>query len=225
MGEEIKAVGFTSEDKARFAERLARETGVARDLFAAGKFSRGGHMLGFEIEAWILDHNYFPAPINVAILDALRHPLATPELSRFNLELNCDPLPLEGDALGRAHDALAQVWAHCNDEAHRLDANLVLIGTLPTIRDEDLTLDNMSPLNRYYALNAEVLRIISQNREWMKKYAIAKNIVQNPRTPIAIALNHLKRMHEFDLKLMAIDRNLAEVLRREAKRMFEGKSH
>ena len=34
----------------------------------------------------------------------------------------------------------------------------MLIGTLPTIREEDLTLDNISPLNRYYALNAEVLR-------------------------------------------------------------------
>ena len=33
-----------------------------------------------------------------------------------------------------------------------------MIGTLPTIRDEDLTLANMSPLNRYYALNNEVLR-------------------------------------------------------------------
>jgi hypothetical protein len=116
-------------------------------------------MLGFEIETWIVDHNYFPSSINQQLLEALDNPLVVPELSRFNLELNFAPLPLEGDALGRAHDALAQVWGHCNDEAHRLDANLVLIGTLPTIRDEDLTLDNMSPLNRYYALNAEVLRM------------------------------------------------------------------
>ncbi|MGJ0506471.1 MAG: hypothetical protein ACR652_04910 [Methylocystis sp.] len=159
MGEEIRAVGFTGEDKARFAERLAQETAIARELFAADRFSRAGHMLGFEIETWIVDHNYFPASINQQLLEALNNPLVVPELSRFNLELNCDPLPLEGDALGRAQDALAQVWAHCNDAAHRLDANLVLIGTLPTIRDEDLTLDNMSPLNRYYALNREVLRM------------------------------------------------------------------
>jgi hypothetical protein len=33
-----------------------------------------------------------------------------------------------------------------------------MIGTLPTIRDADMTLANMSPLNRYYALNREVLR-------------------------------------------------------------------
>lgn len=159
MGEEIGATGFTGADKARFAERLARETDVARALFAGEKFSRAGHMIGFEIETWILDHNYFPASINQQLLEALDNPLVVPELSRFNLELNCDPLPLQGDVVGRAHDALAEVWAACNAVAHRLDANLVLIGTLPTIRDDDLTLANMSPLNRYYALNSEVLRL------------------------------------------------------------------
>ncbi len=158
MGEEIKATGFTGEDKTRFAARLAEETAVARALFEADRFSRDGHMLGFEIETWIVDHNYFPASINQQLLEALGDPLVVPELSRFNLELNCEPLSLEGDALGRAHDALVEVWRRCNDAAHRLDANLVLIGTLPTIRDDDLTLANMSPLNRYYALNSEVLR-------------------------------------------------------------------
>lgn len=159
MGEEIKATGFTGEDKVRFDARLAKETDLARALFAADKFSRAGYTLGFEIETWIVDHNYFPSSINQQLLEALNNPLVVPELSRFNLELNCDPLPLEGDALGRAYDALTKVWAQCNEVAHRLDANLVMIGTLPTIRDEDLTLDNMSPLNRYYALNSEVLRM------------------------------------------------------------------
>lgn len=158
MGEEIETTGFTRADKTRFAERLALETGIARALFAGDKFSHAGHMLGFEIETWIVDHNYFPASINQQLLEALDNPLVVPELSRFNLELNCDPLLLEGDVLARAHDALAHVWAQCNDVVHRLDANLVMIGTLPTIRDEDLTLANMSPLNRYYALNSEVLR-------------------------------------------------------------------
>ena len=93
------------------------------------------------------------------LLETLNHPLVVPELSRFNLELNCAPVRLAGDALTQAHQSLTRLWATCNDVAHRLDANLVLIGTLPTIRDSDLTLANMSPLNRYYALNQEVLRL------------------------------------------------------------------
>jgi hypothetical protein len=158
LGEEIQTTGFTLEDEARFSARLAQETAIARDLFARKTFSRAGHMLGFEIETWIVDHNYFPSSINQQLLEALDHPLVVPELSRFNIELNCDPLPLEGDALAWAHDALTRLWDECNGVAHRLDANLVMIGTLPTIRDDDLTLANMSPMNRYFALNSEVLR-------------------------------------------------------------------
>jgi hypothetical protein len=57
----------------------------------------------------------------------------------------------------------------------------------------------------------------------MKKYPIVRNLVQNPRTPIAISLNLLKRINDFDMKLMVKDRNVAELLRREAKRIIENK--
>lgn len=158
MGEDIETLGFTREDFVRFAGRLAEETEIARGLFAANGFARSSHMLGFEIECWILDHNYFPASINQQLLEKLAHPLVVPELSRFNVELNCEPVQLTSDALDRAASMLSRLWAQCNAVAHTLEANMVMIGTLPTVRDEDLTLANMSPLNRYYALNREIFR-------------------------------------------------------------------
>ena len=112
MGEEIETLGFTREDFARFTDRLAEETEIARGLFAADGFSRSSHMLGFEIECWILDHNYFPASINQRLLETLANPLVVPELSRFNVELNCALVPLTDDILDRA------VWAGCNAAAH-----------------------------------------------------------------------------------------------------------
>ncbi len=93
------------------------------------------------------------------------------------------------------------------------------------IRNGRITEGEVAYIAQMRTVSAEVLRIIAQNRDWMKKYTITKNIIQNPRTPLPIALNHLKRMHEFDLKLMVTDRNVAELLRREAKRMIEGKVH
>ena len=96
MGEEIETAGFTRDDFVRFADRLAEETKFAQSLFVTDGFSRSGHMLGFEIECWILDHNYFPASINQRLLETLAHPLVVPELSRFNVELNCEPLALMG---------------------------------------------------------------------------------------------------------------------------------
>jgi gamma-glutamyl:cysteine ligase YbdK (ATP-grasp superfamily) len=158
MGEEIGATGFTDADRAQFARRLTQETAHLRKLFATNGFACSGHTIGFEIETWIVDHNYFPAPVNTQLLAALNDPLVVPELSRFNLEFNCAPLPLEGEALSKAHDAFVEIWDRCNAVTHRLDAVLVMIGTLPTIRDEDMSYDNITPANRYHALNNEILR-------------------------------------------------------------------
>jgi gamma-glutamyl:cysteine ligase YbdK (ATP-grasp superfamily) len=158
MGEDIRASRFTEHDFAQFAIRLRDETEYANRLFESHGFSNAGYMLGFEVEAWIVDHNYFPASINQRLLETIAHPLVVPELSRFNVELNCEPLALSVNVLDLAHDALTRLWSKCNAIAHQLDANMVMIGTLPTIRDDDLTLPNMSPLNRFYALNDEVLR-------------------------------------------------------------------
>ncbi len=158
MGEEISRSEFEAADFERFSARLAGETALLRECLAGGRMAACGYMFGYELEAWLLDHSYFPYSINEAFLSRLNHPLVVPELSRFNVELNGAPLPLRGDALLRAEMELERLWNHCNAVAHDMDAHMVMIGTLPTVRDADLTLDNISPLKRYYALNNEVLR-------------------------------------------------------------------
>jgi hypothetical protein len=159
MGEEISQTLFDPADFERFHERLCEETRLFLDMSARGKLSEDGFVVGFEIEAWLLDHGFSPHPINERFLQTLSHPLVVPELSRFNVELNCEPLPLTGNVLREFLADLSDLWTHCNTVAHGLDTNIVMIGTLPIIRDEDLTLENMSPLKRYNALNNEILRL------------------------------------------------------------------
>ena len=93
------------------------------------------------------------------------------------------------------------------------------------IRNSRISEGEVSYIAQMRTVHDEVLRIISLNREWMKKYTIVKNLVQNPRTPLPIAMNHLKRIREFDLKLMSTDRNVAEAIRREAKRFLDNKGN
>jgi len=90
------------------------------------------------------------------------------------------------------------------------------------IRNGRITEGEVAYIAQMRTVHEEVLRIISTNREWMKKYTVRRNLVYNPRTPLAIAMNNLKNLNEFDLKLMAKDRNVAELLRREAKRITGG---
>ncbi len=158
MGEEIEQTLFDPSDFDQFQSRLRDETRHASNLFARNELSETGYAIGFEVEAWLLDHGTFPYSINEAFLDALDHPLVVPKRSRFNVELNSTPLQLRGDVLRRATAELSDLWSHSNAVAHGLNANMVLIGTLPTLRGEDLSVANISPLKRYYELNREVLR-------------------------------------------------------------------
>jgi hypothetical protein len=158
MGEEIDKTDFDAKDFATFAARLRRETALLRDWFADGTLCDGEYRWGFELEAWLLDHGFHPSPVNGQFLAALGDDDVVPELSRFNVELNTRPLDFAPHALSGGRAALEALWRRCNVCAHGMDASLVMIGTLPTIRDADLSLANISPLKRYYALNHELLK-------------------------------------------------------------------
>jgi hypothetical protein len=92
------------------------------------------------------------------------------------------------------------------------------------IRNPRITDGEVAFIAQMRTINEEVIRAIALNREWMKKYSIVKALVMNPKTPIAISLNLLKRLVDIDLKLLMRDKGVAEILRREAKRKLETKA-
>lgn len=159
MGQEIAHTEFTDDDALRFGARLAAETRVLQQRLDAGDFDDGPTLVaGCEIEAWLLDRHYLPVADNEAFLERLGNPLVVPELSRYNIEMNCEPVELRGPALRELQSRLAATWQACQLAAHAGNDIAMLIGTLPTIRRQDLCLANLSSLNRYRALNAQVMR-------------------------------------------------------------------
>ena len=159
MGDEIDRLHFGVQDFERFGQLLAAETGQAGAWMREGRYEQHGWFGGFELEAWLLDHNFFPTPRNQELLARLADPLVVPELSRFNIELNGTPQQLSGQALRRIEHELVATWNKCTATARDLGFQLAMIGILPTIREQDLTLRYISPRNRYLALNEQVLRL------------------------------------------------------------------
>jgi len=157
LGQEIAQTRFSPQDHARFTQSLVEETALLEQWLGEGRFRSIGHTMGFELEAWLVDRNCFPLPSNEAYLARLASPLVVPELSKFNVELNGTPQVLEADAFSRMEAELTRTWRGCLEVAHEFEGTLVMIGILPTVRERDLTLANISPLNRYYALNRQVL--------------------------------------------------------------------
>jgi len=160
MGQEISASHFRKQDFERFARRLEEETALLRQLFEGDGLSRRHGIGGFELEAWLVDQAGQPAPINEQYLALLGDSaLYSPELSQFNVELNSTPLPLAGNSLAKMHRELELNWGHCREVAQQLGADLVMIGILPTVSNRMLTLEHMSRMERYRALNEQVLRL------------------------------------------------------------------
>lgn len=158
MGQEIPDTHFSDRDFDLFRLRLADETRAAQQTFAARGFAQTGRTAGFELEAWLLDRNFYPEPCNQNFLARIADPLVVPELSRFNIEINGTPQALHGPALRLLEDELAATWGRCVRTAHELEATAVAIGTLPTLRESDLNLGSMTPAKRYLALNQQVLK-------------------------------------------------------------------
>ncbi len=65
-------------------------------------------------------------------------------------------------------------------------------------------------------LSAEVLRTISLSRNFMKSYAVMKNLTYNPKTPLDISLSLIKRLNAPDLMKLTTNKNVPEVLRSSA---------
>lgn len=72
------------------------------------------------------------------------------------------------------------------------------------------------------SLSDEVLRQIGTHRDWTRKYAVAHNLVKNPRTPIAISLGMVSRLNSRDLKALSLDRNVSDVIRKQAEKFVKG---
>lgn len=159
MGQEIDTTRFTSEDFQLFQQRLRDETGLLSDWFAAGRFCERDIIGGFELEAWLVDDDGRPAPVNASLLSALNHPLVVPELAAFNIEFNTDPRTLQGDVLAAMAADLDQTWSACRRAAADFGARIAMVGILPSVTQADLSLKNMSDMRRYRALNSQVFKL------------------------------------------------------------------
>jgi hypothetical protein len=63
------------------------------------------------------------------------------------------------------------------------------------------------------SLSEEVLRVIATNRGFRKNYAITRNLVTNPKTPLDVTLHLLPHVHTPDLRALGSNKNIPETLR------------
>jgi CBS domain-containing protein len=125
-------------------------------MLETGRLESGVHRIGAEQEMFLVDRNLNPAPVAQEVLTRAGDGRLTTEIGRFNLEANLTPLAWGGDCLREMHRELDEVVQLARVSAKGCGADLLLTGILPTLQISDLSLDNLTPIARYYELNRSV---------------------------------------------------------------------
>ena len=69
-------------------------------------------------------------------------------------------------------------------------------------------------------VSEEVLRVIGNNRSWMRNYGVLSSLAKNPKAPIALSLRLVSRLNSRDVKHLTRDRNVPDVVRQAANRLI-----
>ncbi|MBX5483779.1 MAG: glutamate--cysteine ligase [Myxococcaceae bacterium] len=159
MGLQIDRDEFTADDYAQFSERLAESIAVLRRAVERPGFGQGPATFGAELELYLVDQFGHPMPINLEVQQRCGDPRLTLELNRFNLELNLTPHPLAGRPFATLGAELEEALAKVEKCAAGAGARIATIGILPTLRQEDLGPNALTPVPRYRALSNGIRRI------------------------------------------------------------------
>jgi len=88
----------------------------------------------------------------------------------------------------------------------------------PKLTDQEV--ENIATMKN---VSEEVLRLLAMNRKFIRSYSVARNLVNNPRTPIDTALPLVHRLNDRDLKELSRNKNVAEVVRSMADKLVRQK--
>ena len=142
-----------------FTKALLKDLQALERMLDEGLIESGVRRFGCEQEMFLVNQAWRPAPVAMEVLDRLEGGAFTTELARFNLEMNLEPMMLGGGCFSALQVSIEELLDMARAAASEEGADVVLVGILPTLGKSDLTLDNISPIPRYYALNESLTRM------------------------------------------------------------------
>lgn len=92
--------------------------------------------------------------------------------------------------------------------------------SLQVLKSPKLSENEIAHFANMRNVTEDVLRVIAGHRDWTKTYSVAHALVRNPKTPSGLSIQFLPRLGNRDLKNVAGDKNIPEVLRRQARNLF-----
>jgi gamma-glutamyl:cysteine ligase YbdK (ATP-grasp superfamily) len=178
MGRDIEPIKISGEDRRNYREKLRRSLDVFERMLRESVFDPGLSLVGQEIELNLVDDRGEPSMRNAAVLEAIANPAWATELGQFNIEINVPPRQLAGAALGDLEDEIRADLNAADTKARGSGSRLVMIGILPTLRQDDVHEGTLSANARYRVMNEQIfaargedLRIAIEGNEQLLTHA------------------------------------------------------
>src|SRR5947208_13051352 len=133
MGKEVSQGTFSRADRVRYRQKVRRCLDVFALMLNDFPFDDDRPTTGLEIELNLIDGEAQPAMRNAEILVDLADPTFQTELGQFNLEINVRPRLIAGDGFDDYERDIRASLDHADERARKYDANLVLVGIMPTL--------------------------------------------------------------------------------------------
>lgn len=158
MGQDVSGQEQGPEAVRAFTKALLRDLQALEQMLQGGMIERGVRRIGAEQEMFLVNRGWRPATVALDVLERLEGPYTT-ELALFNLEANLEPRLLEGRCFSDMEARLSELVEGAREAAAGSEADVALVGILPTLSKSDLSMDNITPRARYFALNEALLKM------------------------------------------------------------------
>ncbi|MFD2201087.1 CBS domain-containing protein [Shivajiella indica] len=139
--------------KANYFHHLIRDLEALDWMLAEGMIEKGPIRIGAEQEFCIVKEDFFPNNNSLEILNLINDRHFTTEIGNFNLEVNLDPKVLQGNCFSNLHEDLKNLMEKAKEAASENNSKIIITGILPTLTPDHITLENMTPIKRYFVLN------------------------------------------------------------------------
>jgi len=169
MGEQNVEQTADEQTRRAFMKALLDEVRALEDMLDAGMIESGIRRIGAEQEMFLVDQSSRPALTAMQILETISDSRFTHELGLFNMEANLSPLDLGGDCLRQLEREANEVLGIARKKAADVGSRIALVGILPTLTREHMSLESMVPTARYFALNDALLRLRGSNFQFAIK--------------------------------------------------------
>ena len=153
MGDQNIALISDAKGKREFTKHLLNDIKAMEKMLKDDLFEDDIQRIGAEQELGIVGKDWLPKMVHDKLLEDIDDDHFTPELGRFNIEINLDPIVFTGKCFSQMHEQLDTLLIKAKDSAAKYDSKIILAGIMPTLGKAQLKFEYMTPNPRFEALN------------------------------------------------------------------------